>query len=108
MKAALFEVKSWIGAQRYLIRAASVEGLIDGLEEYQSLNCLLYSSEEKDMPELLKLEHILDEAQCGELSLSELAGMNVRLSVGAIRCLGVADDGDDAALERLETMKKKG
>lgn len=109
MNAALFELTSWMGKTTYLVKSKTVSGLIDELEKFQSLECLIYMGEEEgdDQNELLKLSEILKASRSGQLLLASLAEMDVHLTPGSIKCLGVAKDGDKVAYEYLEKLKQK-
>ena len=104
MKAALFEIKSWIGTERYLIKARSVRGLLTGLQKHQNLECLVMYGDEEDADELAKLSTILKAAKRSALTLEQLAQMDVHLSIGDIKCVGVADDDDEEGAARLAAM----
>lgn len=109
MKAALFELTSWMGKTTYLVKSETISGLIDELEKHQSLECLVYMGdmEGDDRSELMKLSKILDAARSKRLRLDVLAKMDVHLTPGSIKCLGVADDNDNEAHKKLEAMAKE-
>ena len=107
MKAALFEIKSWLGPERYLVKARSAGGLIKELQEYQNLECLVMMGDDDDLDELTKLDAIIRKSKCYKLTLEEIAQMDIHLSIGDIKCLGVADDDDEEGVARLVAMKNE-
>lgn len=47
---------------------------------------------------------ILKAAKRSALTLEQLAQMDVHLSIGDIKCVGVADDDDEEGAQRLESL----
>lgn len=109
MKAALFELTSWMGTTTYLLKSKTVPGLIRELEKHQELACLVTMGKmEGDDPcELEKLSNILEATKAKRLTFEDLEKMDIHLTPGSIKCLGVADDDDKDAFERLEVLTKK-
>ena len=103
MYAALFELNSW-RPEQYIITGSSAAALLDGFEDIQSLECLVRMGRShenaKGQKELDKLEAILNKRYNGELSSVDLLGLDIKLSLGTIKCVEILV-GEDAA-DRLK------
>lgn len=106
MYAAVFELSSWVGTEQDIVCGSSAVDLLYEYEKIQRLGCLVYMgrSEEgaKGQKMLDKLEEILKKRDNGDLTIEELLTLDIKISIGAIKCVEIAE-GDDAA----EQLKAK-
>lgn len=83
--------------------------LFDALNKIQSLECLvnmgLSREKAKGQKELTKLSLIIDKYDDGTLTVEDLANLDVKISIGAIKCLEIAE-GDDAEVKLKEKYPK--
>ena len=70
-------------------------GIIAEAENDQSFDCLLQMGRmegtRKDQKELDKLRAFLEKYWDGTLTMEDIRGLNIHLSVGSIVCLGIAE-----------------
>ena len=104
MNAALFEMDSWLGHQKYIFEGEDASEILSKFERIQDLSCLVRMgrSEEgkKGQKQLDKLEEILEKHYSGELTMDDLKTFDIKISLGAMNCSGIAE-GDD----EIEAMK---
>ena len=108
MYAALFEIKSWLGLETHVFEGNTAVDILRELESIQNLDCLLEMGRiqegEKGQRQLDKLEALLEKYCSKELTLSDLDGFELSLSVGDFRCVAVAED-EDAVLQLKQQIK---
>lgn len=99
MHAALFEVESWMGTDRYVFQGESAGDLLLQLDKEQNLYCLIDMGRSSEGPkgqkELDKLENIIELYRSGKLTVADLETMNIQISIGSVRCVKVVE-GDEA------------
>lgn len=69
------------------------EKLFEDMERVQNFECLLRTGQnfEEDTEELNKVEFLLDRYYCDELSFDDTKNIDIRLSIGNIRCLSLTE-----------------
>ena len=101
MYVAIFELYGGYRMQS-LCKGENANELFDAFNKVQSLDCLVSmgSSREraKGKKELAKLESIIAKRYANNLTIEDLAGLDVTLSIGSIKCLEIAE-GDNAEAE---------
>lgn len=106
MYAALFEMGSWMGPEQHIVHGNSAADLLYGFEEVQHLSCLVRMGRGRENAEgqkmLDKLEWILDKRDAGILTNEDLLTLDIKLSVGSIKCVEIIE-GDNA----VEQLKEK-
>ena len=95
MRAALFELRSWLGPQKHVFKGNDASDILTQLEKYQDLSCLLQMGriheEKKGQKELDKLEELLSKDWNGELTMEDLRKVDLDLSIGTIKCIRTAE-----------------
>ncbi len=106
MYAALFEMSSWMANEQHVVTGRSASELLRKFERIQSLKCLVRmgrSEEDAEGQKMLdKLEAILKKSTRGCLTNEDLLALDIKISLGTIKCVEIAE-GDDAA----EQLKAK-
>lgn len=106
MVAAAFEISGWAGSQVHVFEGDSAYDLLSQLQRIQDMNCLVrmgsMMEDAKGKKELKKLEKVLKKYQNDTLTMEDLAGFNVILSVGSFICLEVAE-----GEEEIQMLKEK-
>ncbi|MCF0123292.1 MAG: hypothetical protein HUJ67_04175 [Ruminiclostridium sp.] len=101
MYAAVFEIKTRFGKEKYLFEGTSAANLLSQFEEYQDLECLVsmgqMQEKGKGLQELKKLEDLLDKRGSCNLSMADLEQFAIKISLGTIKCTGTAE-GEEAIL----------
>ncbi len=96
MVAAEFEIKWPYDRRRYLVEGEDVCSLFGRAWDELGFLEIIRTGAAVETPskrrELFKLQALFEKSQRGELKEEELRGLDVRLSVGGIRCVRV--DGD--------------
>lgn len=101
MYAALFETESWLGTRQYIFEGGSASELLSKFENIQNLQCLVHMGlAEETSPAAIKsiskLSKLLDSHYDGTLTVEELKTLDLKISIGAVKCVTVIE-GDDAA-----------
>lgn len=103
MKAALFEPDSWRGHQKYIFKGESASDILAKFEQIQDLSCLVLMGRDhegkKGQKQFDALEKMLDKYYSGELTMQDLQSFDVKISIGAMKCSGIAES--DEAVEKL-------
>lgn len=109
MYAALFEMSSWMGPEQYIVKGDSASALLHEFEDIQNLSCLVMMgrSEEnaKGQKMLDKLEEILNMRASGELTNETLLSLDIKISIGTIKCAEIAEG--ENAVEQLKAKYPK-
>lgn len=104
MYAAVFEMSSWMGLEQHILKGKTAADLLNGFENIQSLSCLVRmgrSQEEANGQKALdKIEEILQKSYDGSLTPEELLTLDVKLSIGTIKCAEILEGAD--AAEKLK------
>ena len=99
MYAALFELESWLGLQKYIFEGESASEIFNKFERVQDLSCLVRMGRgeegKRGQKQLDKLEAMLEKYYSGELEMADLAAFNIKISLGAMACTAVAE-GEEA------------
>jgi len=103
MNAALFEMDSWLGHQKYIFKGETASDILAKFEQIQDLSCLVWMGREREgkkgQKQLDKLEAMLEKYESGELTMQDLQDFDVTISIGAMKCSGIAET--DEAVEKL-------
>lgn len=80
--------------------------VIRSVEKVQDFNCLLRMGRmeegKKGQKELSKLEAFLEKYYEGSLRVEDISNLDVKLSIGTIKCLGIAES--DEEIEKLKSV----
>ena len=101
MFAALFEMESWLGTEQYIFEGDSASEMLSKFEAIQDLGCLVRMGRREERSATGKqsindLEALLDKHYSGTLTNNDLLGLDIKISIGSIKCVAILD-GDDAA-----------
>ena len=101
MYAAVFEMTSWRNPVQYLVQGETPADLLDEFEQVQSLRCLVrmgrgVEKKAEGRRALELLEDILYKRDMDMLTAEDLLALDIKLSLGDIRCAAVMK-GEDAA-----------
>lgn len=103
MNAALFEMDSWLGHQKYIFKGTCASTILSQFERVQDLSCLVRmgrgSEGKKGQKQLDRLEELLKKHYSGDLTMQDLLDFDVMLSIGAMKCTGIAET--DEEIEKL-------
>ena len=90
MYAALFEMESMFGRHLFIFEGNSPVAIMDAFEYEQSLECLIRHGRCEEGPEgqtvLDRLEEFYNKYMDFELTMDDISGLDVKLSVGTIKC----------------------
>jgi len=104
MKAALFEMDSWLGHQKYIFKGEDASEIFSEFERIQNLSCLVRmgraNEDEEGQQQLDVLENMLEKYCSGELTMQDLKEFDVEISLGDMKCSGIAETD-----EELETLQ---
>ena len=79
----------------------SPSAIIRSVERVQDFDCLLRMGRmeegEKGQKELTKLEAFLEKYQDETLTMEDISDLDIKLSIGTIKCLGIAEDEEEIA-----------
>ena len=79
----------------------SPSAIIRSVDRVQDFDCLLRMGKmeegEKGQKELTKLEAFLEKYQDGTLTMEDISNLDINLSIGTIKCLGIADGEEEIA-----------
>ena len=110
MKAALFEMESWLGNEQYIFEGDTASEMLSKFENVQDLGCLArmgrrqeHSAEGKKAID--DLEVLLDKHYAGVLTDDDLLSLDIKISIGAIKCSAIVE-GEDAIAD-LRTAHPK-
>lgn len=97
MVAAVIEMNSWIGQQQYFFEGEKASDILFAFESVQDLSCLVRMGRMEEgtaegQKALDTLEVILEKYYDGELTMHDLKEMDIKISIGAIKCLAIAED----------------
>ena len=104
MYAAVFEMESMFGQFRYICEGETPEAIVAAFECEQSLECLIRHGrceEGRDGQLALdRLEAFYNKYMEYKLTMSDIAALDVKINLGTIKCLAVAESAEAiAALE---------
>ncbi len=106
MYAAAFEMSSWLGVQEYVFEGESLEEIMSRFEQVQDLGCLVRMGRSEEnaagQKQLDKLEAFLEKYYEGNLTPEDIKTLNVKISIGAFRCLGIAE-----GEEEIDALRQK-
>lgn len=104
MYAAVFEMSSWMGLEKHILKGQTASDLLDEFENIQSLSCLVRMGKSQERgaarKALEKVEEILEKSYDGSLTPEELLTLDIKISLGTIKCVEILE-GDDA-FEKLK------
>lgn len=112
MNAVVFETESWMGKQQFLCTGETAADVLAKFGQVQDLWCLLRMGRVKEpaagQKQLDILENVLYKYESGALELSDLAQIQVRLSIGTLNCLAAASDAQYVSMltERFPKARK--
>lgn len=102
-------MESWMGTHQHIVRGDNASELLTEFEEIQSLSCLVRmgrgQEDTKGQKQLDKLEAILEKKYNGDLTISDLKKMNIKISIGAFRCVTVLEG--ESAEEVIKSVYPK-
>lgn len=101
MYAALFEMTSWMGTEQHIFTGNSASEMLSKFEDVQSLDCLVRMGRREERSAAGKkaindLESLLDKHYSGALTNEDLLSLDIKISLGTIKCVVILE-GDDAA-----------
>ena len=106
MKAAIIEMDSWLGHQVYLFTGENASEILNKFERIQDPSCLLQMGRmregKKGQKQLDTLEAMLGKYYSGEISMQDLQSFDIKMSIGAMKCSGIAEN--DSVLELLKQV----
>lgn len=106
MYAALFEISGFMGLQQYIFEGGNPCSLLAQFEEVQDLSCLVrmgrMNEGKRGQKALDQLEELLDRYYAGELTMEELQKVEIKISIGAFRCVKVVEGDEAIAALRAE------
>ena len=109
MYAALFEMDSMFGRLQYIFEGKNAEELLDEFEYEQSLECLIrhgrYEEDAKGQLELDRLEAVYNKYTDGTVTIDDLASLDAKISIGAIKCLAIVEG--EEAINKLKAEHPK-
>ena len=95
MYVALLEMDSMFGRHQYIFEGDSPVSVMVEFENEQSLECLIQHGRYEEGPEgqlaLDKLEVIYNKYIAGTITMDDIASIDVKISLGAIKCLSVGN-----------------
>ena len=112
MFAALFEMESWLGTKKYIFEGGTASEMLSRFEEVQDLGCLVRMGQHEERSVAGKraikaLEDLLDKHYSGGLTNKDLLELDVRTSIGAIKCITVVEGNEAIAQLRKDHPKAK-
>ena len=109
MYAAVFEMDSMFGKMQYFFKGRTPRVVMIEFEDVQSLDCLIqhgrYEEDADGQLALDRLEEIYNKYSDGTITMDDIASINVKISIGAIKCLAVAE-GKEAVASLKEQYPK--
>ena len=111
MYAALFEMDSMFGRHQYIFEGNSPVSVMVEFENEQSLECLIrhgrYEESAKGQLALDKLEDVYNKYVAGTITMDDIASIDIKISIGAIRCCLVAEGEDAIAAIKAQYPKAR-
>lgn len=99
MYGAIFEMECWMGRLHFFTKGKTAGSLLTQFGHEQNLECLLsngrYQEDKKGQLELDKLEALLKKHRSRKLTVDDLRGFSIKISLGTIKCLELVD-GEEA------------
>ena len=100
MYAALFEMERRLGTEQYIFTGNSASELLSKFEEVQSLECLAEMGKRQERSAtgkkaIMLLEELLDKHLSGTMTIEDLLSLDIKISLGSIKCIKILE-GDDA------------
>lgn len=90
MYAALFEMESMFGRHQFIFEGATPVAIMDAFEYEQSLECLIRHGRCEEGREgqlvLDRLEEFYNKYVDFDLTMDDIAALDVKLSIGTIKC----------------------
>lgn len=97
----MYGAKIQIGWMTECIEGDSPYAIIRGVERVQDFDCLLRMGRmeegKKGQQELTKLEAFLEKYQDGTLTMEDISNLDIKLSIGTIKCFGIAENEEEIA-----------
>ncbi len=104
MYAAAFVMNSWLGVQKYIFEGESPEEIMSCFGQVQDLGCLVRMGRSEEnaagQKQLDKLEEFLEKYYEGSLTIEDIRALDITISLGGFRCLGVAEGEEEIAALR--------
>ena len=112
MFAALFEMESWLGIEQYIFEGNTASEMLSQFENIQDLGCLVRMGMRKERSSAGKsaikaLEDLLDKHYSGSLTNNDLLELDVKISIGAIKCVTIVEGSGSIAQLREEYPNAK-
>ena len=112
MFAALFEIESWLGTEQYIIEGDTASEMLSRFENVQDLECLVRMGQNEERSSAGKkaikaLEYLLDKHYSGSLTYKDLLELDVKISIGAIKCIAIVEGKEAIAQLRKAHPKAK-
>ena len=112
MVAAVFEMKSMFGLQQYWFQGVNAIAIMDAFEYEQSLECLIRHGRREENQEgqiaLDRLEEFYNKYMDYDLTVDDIAALDINLSIGTIKCLSIAEDAEAIATMRAQYPNARG
>lgn len=110
MYAALFEMTSWIGTEKHVFTGENAIELLDQFNDVQSLECLVRMGRAQERSKegkagIEKLAEILDKHWDGVLTIEDLLTLDIKISLGTIKCCKVVEGDEEIAKLKAEHSK---
>ena len=112
MYAAVFEMKSMFGLHQYFFEGETPVAIMDAFEYEQSLECLIRHGRREENREgqivLDRLEEFYNKYKDFDLTVDDIAGLDVQLSIGTIKCLGITEGEETIASLKAQYPNARG
>ena len=110
MYAALFEMTSWIGTEKHVFTGKNAIELLDQFNDVQSLGCLVRMGRVQERSKegkasIEKLAEILVKHSDGVLTIEDLLTLDIKISLGTIKCCKVVEGDEEIAKLKAEHSK---
>ena len=106
MYAALFEMDSMFGKHQYIFQGNTPEAIVIELENEQSLECLIRhgrgAEDGEGQAALDKLECFYNKYVDGNITMEDIAALDIAISIGTIKCLTIAE-----GVDAIASLKKE-
>ena len=112
MFAALFEMESWLGTEQYIFEGDTASEMLSRFENVQDLGCLVRMGQHEERSSAGKraikaLEDLLDKHYSGSLANKDLLELDVKISIGAIKCVTIVEGNEAIAQLRKDHPNAK-
>lgn len=112
MFAALFEMESWLGTEQYIFEGDTASEMLSRFENVQDLGCLVRMGQHEERSSAGKraikaLEDLLDKHYSGSLTNKDLLELDVKISIGAIKCVTIVEGNEAIAQLRKDHPNAK-